>query len=29
VPAQTEGWQHFKQSQEDLVNAFAALGVAD
>ncbi|HTC42223.1 MAG TPA: MBL fold metallo-hydrolase [Candidatus Acidoferrales bacterium] len=29
VPVQTEGWQHFKQSQEDLVNAFAALGVAD
>lgn len=29
VPVDTEGWQHFKQSQEDMVNAFAALGVAD
>lgn len=29
VPVHNEGWQHFKQSQEDLVSAFAALGVAD
>jgi hypothetical protein len=29
VPIHHEGWQHFKQSQEELVSAFAALGVAD
>jgi L-ascorbate metabolism protein UlaG (beta-lactamase superfamily) len=29
VPVHHEGWEHFRQNQEDLLKAFGALGVAD